>query len=62
MNNYPKENSVVSRLHANSSLQNSAQTELLNQQTIAGDDQYPGTFFRIPGVPRPGKTTWSLTK
>ena len=25
-------------------------------------DQYPGTFFRIPGVPLPGKTTWSLAK
>lgn len=24
------------------------------------DDRYPGTFFRIPGVPVPGKTTWSL--
>ena len=26
------------------------------------DDRYPGTFFRIPGVPTPGKTTWSLVK
>lgn len=26
------------------------------------DDRYPGTFFRIPGVPAPGKTTWSLVK
>jgi hypothetical protein len=26
------------------------------------DDRYPGSFFRVPGVPRPGKTTWSLTK
>lgn len=26
------------------------------------DDRYPGTFFRIPGVPIPGKTTWSLAK
>jgi hypothetical protein len=24
------------------------------------DDRYPGSFFRIPGVPIPGKTTWSL--
>lgn len=24
------------------------------------DDRYPGTFFRIPGVPTPGKTTWSI--
>ncbi|MEQ1530209.1 MAG: hypothetical protein ABL925_12910 [Methylococcales bacterium] len=26
------------------------------------DERYPGTFFRIPGVPTPGKTTWSATK
>lgn len=26
------------------------------------DDRYPGTFFRVPGVPLPGKTTWSLVK
>ncbi|MDT4330193.1 hypothetical protein ACQE3E_02660 [Methylomonas sp. MED-D] len=28
----------------------------------APDDRYPGTFFRVPGVPMPGKTTWSLAK
>lgn len=28
----------------------------------ANDDRYPGSFFRIPGVPTPGKATWSLTK
>lgn len=26
------------------------------------DDMHPGTYFRIPSVPRPGKTTWSLVK
>jgi hypothetical protein len=26
------------------------------------DDRYPGTFFRIPGIPVPGKTTWTLSK
>ena len=26
------------------------------------DERYPGTFFRVPGVPKPGKTTWSLAK
>lgn len=26
------------------------------------DDRYPGSFFRVPGVPTPGKTTWSLAK
>jgi hypothetical protein len=24
------------------------------------DDRYPGSFFRIPGPPRLGKTSWSL--
>jgi len=31
-------------------------------QFDAPDDRYPGTFFRIPGIPQPGKTTWSLVK
>ncbi|MGY6277863.1 hypothetical protein [Methylomonas sp. MgM2] len=26
------------------------------------DDRFPGSFFRVPGVPKPGKTTWSLAK
>jgi len=30
--------------------------------TDGQDDRYPGTFFRVPGVPMPGKTTWSLAK
>lgn len=25
------------------------------------DDRFPGSFFRIPGVPRPGKTGWSAS-
>ncbi len=29
---------------------------------VEPDDRYPGTFFRIPGPPRPGKTTWSVAK
>jgi hypothetical protein len=28
----------------------------------APDDRYPGTFFRRPGVPIPGKTTWSIVR
>lgn len=31
-------------------------------EILAEDDRYPGTFFRIPGVPVPGKTTWTLSK
>lgn len=26
------------------------------------DDRYPGTFFRVPSVPIPGKTTWSIIR
>lgn len=26
------------------------------------DERYPGSFFRVPGVPMPGKTTWSLNQ
>ncbi|MGR8981858.1 MAG: hypothetical protein ACU84H_17450 [Gammaproteobacteria bacterium] len=25
------------------------------------DDRFPGSFFRIPGAPVPGKTTWSIS-
>jgi hypothetical protein len=25
------------------------------------DDRYPGSFFRIPGIPVPGQTAWSIT-
>lgn len=28
--------------------------------TQVGDDRYPGSFFCIPGLPTPGKTTWSI--
>jgi hypothetical protein len=28
--------------------------------SVPGDDRYPGTFFRVPGRPVPGKTAWSL--
>jgi hypothetical protein len=24
------------------------------------DDRYPGSFFRIPGLPIPGETSWSI--
>lgn len=30
--------------------------------TYKPDDRYPGSYFRIPGVPRLGKTTWALTQ
>jgi hypothetical protein len=31
-------------------------------RSVPGDDRYPGTFFRVPGRPVPGKTAWSLTQ
>ncbi|NOT10276.1 MAG: hypothetical protein HOP23_00315 [Methylococcaceae bacterium] len=34
--------------------------EVTRQDIPDQDDRYPGSFFRIPGVPVPGKTTWSL--
>jgi hypothetical protein len=37
------------------------QQHSLPQQDMQ-DDRYPGSFFRVPGVPTPGKTTWSLAK
>jgi hypothetical protein len=39
------------------------EVQQLNQQhPEVQDERYPGTFFRVPGVPMPGKTTWSLAK
>lgn len=35
--------------------------QALHNDTLP-DERYPGTFFRVPGVPLPGKTTWSLVK
>ncbi|MGR9085836.1 MAG: hypothetical protein ACU841_02040 [Gammaproteobacteria bacterium] len=29
---------------------------------LEDDDRYPGTFFRIPGVPVPGRTGWRLAE
>jgi len=28
---------------------------------LQDDDRYPGSFFRIPSPPVPGKTGWSLS-
>ncbi|MGR9074329.1 MAG: hypothetical protein ACU833_14815 [Gammaproteobacteria bacterium] len=25
------------------------------------DERYPGSFFKIPGVPQPGKTGWRVS-
>lgn len=26
------------------------------------DDRFPGSFFRVPGIPSPGRTAWSLSE
>jgi hypothetical protein len=41
--------------------QSVAQKQPMTQHE-APDERFPGTFFRVPGVPMPGKTTWSLVK
>lgn len=25
------------------------------------DDRFPGSFFKVPGTPRPGKTAWRIS-
>ena len=25
------------------------------------DERYPGSFFKVPGTPRPGRTTWRIS-
>jgi hypothetical protein len=39
-----------------------ADTPLAHQSLPEPDDRYPGSFFRVPGVPVPGKTAWSIVK
>jgi len=31
------------------------------EDRLLDDDRYPGSFFRIPAPPIPGKTGWSLS-
>jgi hypothetical protein len=55
-------------MNSTHSKQNSSSTAKLNDPKQPAtlhetqDERFPGTFFRIPGVPQPGKTTWSLVK
>jgi len=37
-------------------------TQQVQPSLDAPDDRYPGSFFRLPGIPVPGKTTWSSSK
>lgn len=51
---------VVSRSNPTDDL--STRIDPHSQFSDEQDDRFPGSFFRIPGVPTPGKTTWSLAK
>lgn len=33
---------------------------LVSEEIHEQDDNYPGSFFRVPGTPVPGQTEWSL--
>lgn len=33
---------------------------LASEEIHEQDDNYPGSFFRVPGTPVPGQTEWSL--
>lgn len=48
--------------HSGSQQKSVSKGEYLANGSISEDDRYPGSFFRIPGLPAPGKTTWSLAK
>jgi len=50
---------IASSTHPKSELPRSGNSE---NQPLIDDERYPGSFFRVPGVPMPGKTTWSLNK
>lgn len=50
------------RMTANSESRNAMLAEHAAQARLTDDERYPGSFFRVPGVPKPGKTTWSLAK
>ena len=50
------------RLEMSAHNQDGLSTRNAQQAKPCDDDRYPGSFFRVPGVPKPGKTTWSLAK
>ena len=62
MKNYSQHQQVVSMDRSDIEDRQFRRTASQNHLTNDQDDRYPGTFFRVPGVPMPGKTTWSLVK
>lgn len=50
---------ITTRAHQNDEMSERASS---SNQPLVDDERFPGSFFRVPGVPMPGKTTWSLSK
>jgi hypothetical protein len=55
-------NEILSLLPENTSSEDIASADNVHVFFQPDDDRFPGSFFRIPGLPEPGRTTWSLTK
>lgn len=53
---------VKSTLSLNDQMDVPIEQKSVSTGLVEGDDRFPGSFFRVPGVPSPGKTTWSLAE
>lgn len=53
---------VTSALSVDDSASKASSRKESSNEAMTDDDRYPGSFFRIPGVPVPGKTSWSVVK
>lgn len=62
MKNYSQHQLVASMERSDIGDGQSQRIASQNHATNVQDDRYPGSFFRVPGIPAPGKTTWSLVK
>lgn len=59
---YKSQRIAKSKLTLNDQMKADDEQKMMSVGMVEGDDRFPGSFFRIPGVPSPGKTTWSLTE
>ncbi|MDD2762293.1 MAG: hypothetical protein PHH11_18595 [Methylomonas sp.] len=50
------------RLEVNAHAQEGFSSQNAAPAKPCDDERYPGSFFRVPGVPKPGQTTWSIAK
>jgi hypothetical protein len=65
MKRYPEPHSLSTEFaeaRTDNVCESQCSTPMPMHHSVPGDDRYPGTFFRVPGRPVPGKTTWSLKK